>query len=248
MKYDDLDVHVHADLVGLATDAAQDATDAIGRAVAARGSANVMIATGNSQLAFLEVLTGRADVPWSKVTVFHMDEYVGMGADHPASFARYITERVVDQVHPAAAHLIDGTNAVAHEIARYTDLLSRHPLDLTCLGIGENGHLAFNDPPVADFDDPADVKEVELDAACRAQQVGEGHFPDLEAVPRTAITLTIPALLRAARVLAIVPERRKAAAVRAALTGPVTTECPASILRRTPHATLYLDEESAALL
>ena len=134
------------------------------------------------------------------------------------------------------------------EIAGYARLLADHPLDLTCLGIGENGHLAFNDPPVADFDDPLDVKEVELDAACRQQQVGEGHFPSVDDVPRTAITLTIPALLRAVHVLAIVPEKRKATAVHAALTGPVTTACPASILRRTPHATLFLDAESASLL
>jgi glucosamine-6-phosphate deaminase len=206
-----------------------------------------MVATGNSQLAFLDVLTG-LDVDWSTVTVFHMDEYVGVGEEHSASFARYIRQRVVDKVNPAAAYLIDGTNDVAAEIARYTDLLAAHPLDLTCLGIGENGHLAFNDPPVADFDDPVTAKEVELDAACRQQQVGEGHFPDVDAVPRTAITLTIPALLSARRVLAIVPEQRKAEAVRAALTGPIDTSCPASILRRTPHATLFLDADSASLL
>ncbi|HEV2368286.1 MAG TPA: 6-phosphogluconolactonase, partial [Acidimicrobiales bacterium] len=124
----------------------------------------------------------------------------------------------------------------------------RYPLDLCCLGIGENGHLAFNDPPVADFDDARDVKIVELDPACRAQQVGEGHFPDLDAVPPTAITVTIPALLRSRRVLAIVPEARKAEAVRSALTGPVSTSCPASALRRCAHATLHLDPGSAARL
>jgi glucosamine-6-phosphate deaminase len=247
VRYGELDVAVHDDVAAVAAAATQLATDTINAAITARGAANVMLATGNSQLAFLDLLT-RADIDWSSVTILHMDEYVGMGQDHPASFARYIKERVVDRVHPARAYLIDGTNDPRQEIARYADLLYRHPLDLTCLGIGENGHLAFNDPPVADFDDPVDAKEVELDAACRAQQVGEGHFADLDAVPRTAITLTIPALLRAGRVLAIVPERRKAAAVQAALTGPISTDCPASILRRTPHAMLYLDRESAALL
>lgn len=247
-RYDDLDVLIHPDIPSLAAAAAAAAAATIGTAVAERGSANVMLATGNSQLSFLAELTNRTDVDWSAVTVLHMDEYVGVGEDHPASFARYIRERVVDVVHPKSAYLIDGTIDAATEIARYSALLEHHPLDLTCLGIGENGHLAFNDPPVANFDDPVDVKEVELDDACRRQQVGEGHFPDIHAVPRTAITLTIPALLRAGRVLAIVPESRKAEAVKAALTGPVETACPASILRRTPHATLYLDAESAALL
>ena len=131
---------------------------------------------------------------------------------------------------------------------RYAGLLEAHPLDLCCLGIGENGHLAFNDPGVADFEDPQDVKAVELDRACRQQQVDEGHFPDLAAVPATALTVTIPALLRAARVLAIVPEARKAEPVRAALEGPVTTDCPASALRTAPSAVLHLEPASARLL
>jgi glucosamine-6-phosphate deaminase len=245
--YDVLDVRRFATVADLAGDAANEAVESIAKAQAERGHANVMLATGNSQLAFLDELTG-LDIDWSSVTVLHMDEYVGVGEDHPASFARYIRQRVVDKVRPAEAFLIDGTNDTDAEIARYIQVLADHPLDLTCLGIGENGHLAFNDPPVADFDDPVDVKEVELDAACRQQQVGEGHFPNIDAVPRAAITLTIPALLRAHRVLAIVPERRKAEAVRAALTGPITTTCPASILRRNAHATVFLDAESASLL
>jgi len=247
-RFDDLDVLVHPDVASLAAAAAAAAAATIGTAIAERGSANVMLATGNSQLAFLRELTNRTDVDWSAVTVLHMDEYVGIGEDHAASFARYIRERVIDVVGPKDAYLMDGTGDPADEIARYTAVVNEHPLDITCLGIGENGHLAFNDPPVADFDDPVAVKEVELDLACRRQQVGEGHFPDIDAVPRTAITLTIPSLLRAGRVLAIVPERRKADAVKTALTGPVTTACPASILRRTPHATLYLDAESASLI
>jgi glucosamine-6-phosphate deaminase len=246
-KYDELDVRIFQTIDKLAIDAANEAAEAISKVQSERGHANVLLATGNSQLAFLDVLTG-LDIDWSTVTVLHMDEYVGVRDDHPASFARYIRERVVDKVQPAAGFLIDGTAEVQAEIARYTQLLADHPLDLTCLGIGENGHLAFNDPPVADFDDPLDLKEVELDDACRQQQVGEGHFPNVDAVPRTAITLTIPALLRAHRVLAIVPERRKAEAVRAALTGPIATTCPASILRRNAHATVFLDAESASLL
>lgn len=247
LAVDDLTVHVHDQDRDLAADAADAAAQAIGAAVTARGVAHVMLATGNSQLAFLEALTGRSDVDWSAVVGFHMDEYVGIPADHPASFRRYLRERVVDVVHPRAFEYVEGDALDPEaECARYARLLAAHPLDLCCLGIGENGHLAFNDPPVADFDDPQAVKVVELDAACRLQQVGEGHFPDLDAVPQQAITVTIPALLAAARVLAIVPEARKAAPVTAALTGPITTACPASALRRVGHATLYLDADSAA--
>jgi len=245
-RVDELEVRVFADGTHLATAAANDAATAIVSAVEQRGRANVMFASGNSQLAFLDLLTSRQDVPWNRVTGFHMDEYVGMSADHPASFARYMRIRIVQNVDLATFHLIDGTNAPDDEIARYSTLLRDNPLDLCCLGIGENGHLAFNDPPFADFDDVADLKEVTLDDASRRQQVGEGHFASLDDVPRTAITVTIPALLRAVRVIAVAPDARKAAAVLHALTGPIDTACPASILRRSPHATLYLDEQSAA--
>jgi glucosamine-6-phosphate deaminase len=230
--------------------AAADQTAAIMRAaVAARGVAHVMFATGNSQLSFLEALvTDTPDVPWPDTVVFHMDEYVGVGPDHPAGFGRYIRQRIVERTSPRAAFYVEGLGDPAAECLRYAGLLRAHPLDLCCLGIGENGHLAFNDPPVADFDDPLDVKVVELDAGCRQQQVNEGHFPDLVAVPVLAITVTIPALLRAAQVLAIVPEGRKAEPVRAALTGPITTACPASALRTIAHATIHLEPESARLL
>ena len=178
-----------------------------------------------------------------------MDEYVGMSADHPASFRRYLRERVDERVHPKVFHYIDGDGPDPEaECRRYAALLAEHPLDLVCLGIGENGHLAFNDPPVADFDDPVDVKVVALDHACRRQQVGEGHFVSLADVPTHAITVTIPALLRAGAVLAIVPEKRKAGPVADALTGPISTACPASVLRGAPQARLYLDRESASLL
>jgi glucosamine-6-phosphate deaminase len=240
-------VRVHATPAELGEDAAAVAADVIGAAVAARGTANVMFATGNSQLAFLAALTARPDVGWSQVVGFHMDEYVGLGSDHPASFRRYLRERVVERVRPGAFHYLDGDAAdPVAECARYAALLAEHPLDLCCLGIGENGHLAFNDPPVADFDDPRAVKVVELDERCRAQQVGEGHFAALEAAPPQALTVTIPALLAAGRVLAVVPEARKRDPVRAALTGPVTTACPASILRTRGTVTIELDEESAA--
>jgi glucosamine-6-phosphate deaminase len=154
----------------------------------------------------------------------------------------------VEPARPKAAHYLDGMADPETECERYAELLAEHPLDLCCLGIGENGHLAFNDPPVADFDDPLDVKVVELDGPCRHQQVNEGHFPDLDAVPTHAVTVTIPALLRARRVLAVVPESRKAVPVRDALTGPIGTSCPASTLRTINHASVHLDAESARLL
>lgn len=246
---DELQVLVHPDEGALARAAAADATQVLCAAVEARGVAHAMFATGNSQLRFVERLVSDSSaVPWSDVVVFHMDEYVGIGRDHPASFQRWIRERIVERVRPRTAHYIQGLEPPAAESRRYAALLGDHPLDLCCLGIGENGHLAFNDPPAADFDDPRDVKVVELDRSCRVQQVNEGHFGALDDVPARAVTVTIPALLRARRVLAIVPERRKATPVRDALEGPRSTACPASALRSTLHATLHLDQGSAALL
>ena len=224
---------------------AADATTVLQAAVAGRGAAYAMFATGNSQLGFLGELVTR-DVDWSRVVVFHMDEYVGVGSDHPAGFGRYIRERIADRVHPRTVRYLHGTGDAEAECERYAGLLREHRLDLCCLGIGENGHLAFNDPPVADFDDRPDVKVVELDADCRAQQVNEGHFVSIAAVPTHAITVTIPALLRARQVIVNAPEARKASPVRDALEGPVSTSCPASVLRTCSHATLYLDHDSAS--
>jgi len=246
---DGASVRVHADAAAMARAAADEACDVMRAAVRARGTAHVMFATGNSQLAFVRALVREtAGVPWADTVVFHMDEYVGVGPDHPAGFQRWIRERIVEPAHPRAAYYVEGLGDAEAECLRYSHLLRSHPLDLCCLGIGENGHLAFNDPPVADFSDPRDVKVVELDAACRVQQVNEGHFAGLDAVPTHAITVTIPALLRAARVLAVVPEARKAEPVRDALRGPVATSCPASALRTITHATIHLDPDSARLL
>jgi glucosamine-6-phosphate deaminase len=246
---DELAVRVFEDVQSLALAAAYDAAGAIRRAVDDRGNANIMLATGNSQLVFLAALIEHTDVDWSRVTAFHMDEYAGLPATHPASFQRYMRERVAANVPFHTFNYLQGdTGDAEQETRRYADLLHAHPLDLCCCGIGENGHLAFNDPPVADFDDPLDVKIVALEDASRRQQVAEGHFATVDDVPTHAITVTIPALLRAGRVLAIVPEQRKAAPVKAALEGPISTACPASYLRTQPHATLYLDAESASLL
>src|SRR6478609_6555751 len=176
--------HVHADVADLARAAADDAASILRAAVGERGTANAMFATGNSQLMFIDVLIAETpDVPWSDIVVFHMDEYVGAGPDHPAGFGRWIRERIVERTRPRAAHLISGLGDPDVEASRYAALLRGHPLDLCCLGIGENGHLAFNDPPVADFDDPLDVKVAQLDRACRQQQVNEGHVADIASVP-----------------------------------------------------------------
>ena len=247
-EHESMRVVVHPDVDSLARDAAREAAAALVGAISERGSAHAMFASGNSQLAFLDMLV-TIDVDWSRVVGFHMDEYCGIAGDHPASFRRYMRERIIDRTGIGAFQEIQGDAPDADaECARYASLLQAHPLDLCCLGIGENGHLAFNDPPVADFDDPVDVKVVELDEACRKQQVGEGHFSSLDAVPRDAITVTIPALLRSGTVLAIVPEARKRDPVRRALEGPVSTACPASILRTRSNVTLYLDVDSAGEL
>lgn len=248
LHVDALTVRVDGDLDGMATAAAAEAATSLRAAIDARGEANVMLATGNSQLAFLERLGSVGGVEWGAVRAFHMDEYVGLAPTHSASFQRYMREKVAAKLPFKEFHYLDGRGDAEAEAARYESLLRAHPLDLCCCGIGENGHLAFNDPPVAQFDDPREVKIVELAIESRRQQVGEGHFATVDEVPTHAITVTIPALLRARRVLAIVPEARKAPAVHAALTGPITTECPASILRTCAHAELFLDGQSSSLL
>jgi len=248
-RVDALEVRVYPDQPALAAAAAREAADCLRAALARRGEARAILASATSQIQFLAALTAAPDLDWSRVTLFHMDEYLGLPADHPASFRRFLREHVAAKIRPRALHLIAGdAPQPLQEIARYTALLEAAPVDLCCLGIGENGHLAFNDPPVADFQDPHTLKLVQLDEGCRRQQVGEGCFPSLDAVPRYAYTLTVPTLCRAERLICVVPERRKARAVRDALRGPIHEACPASILRRQPHATLFLDADSAALL
>jgi len=248
-RIDQLPVEIHPTNDALGMAAAQAAIATLKTAIDSRGQANVILATGNSQLSLFAGLRQAGDLDWSRVNVFHMDEYVGITDQHPASFPRFLRERILGQLNPGAFYPINGAApSLEQECARYAALLRQHPADLCCLGYGENGHIAFNDPPFAEFNDPLWVKVVRLAEASRRQQVGEGHYPTLADVPTHAITLTIPALLAAKRLLCIVPERRKAAAVKAALTGPITEECPGSILRTVPHATLYLDTESASLL
>ncbi len=248
-QVDALAVRVFANQGELARAAAQLARKSLCDALATRGSAAVILATGNSQISFLEELLRLGGVDWSRVTLFHMDEYLGISSRHPASFRRYMRERVESRVKPRVFHYLEGDAPDPEaESKRYTALLRAQPIDLCCLGIGENGHLAFNEPHAADFEDSQTVRIIELDEQSRTQQVNEGHFAKLSDVPQQALTLTIPALCSARTLLCLAPEKRKARAVHDALRGPISPASPASILRRQSHATLLLDTDSAGLL
>jgi glucosamine-6-phosphate deaminase len=221
--------------------------DAIRGVIAREGRVSVIFASAPSQNEFLEALPREPGIEWGRLTAFHLDEYVGIAADHPASFRRFLVDRLFAHVRVAAFHGLDGQAPdLAAECGRYAALLRDHPPALAILGIGENAHLAFIDPPVCDFAEPLDVRVVELDEPCRRQQVNDGGFATLADVPRTALSLGIPLLMRVPRAVAIVPGPAKRPAIAAAVRGPVTTACPASILRRHRDATLFLDEDSAA--
>lgn len=246
-RFEDLCVSAFSTNQEMGTAAAEEAAAVIRSSVDEKGAANIIVATGNSQLTFLAALRDMPGIDWSRVNIFHMDEYVGIDPSHPSSFPQFLRQHLISAVNPKAFYPITGQPGDVDKTCReYEQLLRDNPADLCALGFGENGHLAFNDPPYANFDDPVWVKVVKLAEASRRQQVGEGHFASLADVPTHAITLTIPALLSARRILAIVPEARKADAVVKCLRGPITTDCPGSILRRTPHAHLFLDREAAA--
>lgn len=245
---DRLPVEVYDSEAAMGAAAAADMARLLRAAVRERGHANVILATGNSQLAFLRALRVAPDVDWARVNVFHMDEYIGIDPDHRASFPRFLREHFLGHVDARFFPISGDAARVAATCAEYERLLREHPADAVALGWGENGHLAFNDPPYADFEDPLAVKIVVLDERSRLQQVGEGHFADIGSVPVEAITLTIPTLLSAATCVVTVPDERKAEAVRTALTGPITTACPASILRERDNCALFLDAGSASLL
>ena len=212
------------------------------------GDIGVIFATGASQILTLEALTAQQDLPWNRVIGFHMDEYEGMAPDHPASFRRYLREKLTNRVSMKEFHEIDATGNLQALCKRYAELLDEANPQLCLLGIGENGHLAFNDPPVADFHDPLRMKVVELDDACKQQQFAEGWFARVEDVPSRAVSLTIPTLMRVPRLIASVPGPRKAHIVYRSLTEPITTDCPATLLRTHPDCTVYLDRESASEL
>jgi glucosamine-6-phosphate deaminase len=243
-----MDVRIFDTKQELGRAAAERAVAAIGEAIARSGEARVIAATGASQFEFLDALTARKDVDWPRVEMFHLDEYVGVSDTHPASFRRYLRERIVERVHPRAFHFLAGDAPdPATECRRVGALVARAPVDVAFVGIGENGHLAFNDPP-ADFETEEPYLVVALDDACRRQQLGEGWFATIDDVPRRAISMSIRQILKAREILCIVPDARKAKAVRDCLEGEVTPVHPSSILQAHPATTVYLDRDSAALL
>lgn len=249
---DSLRVIVYEDRAQVGRAAARSVAQAIARRQAEAGRAHVVFAAAPSQNEFLASLVAHPEIDWSRVVGFHMDEYLGVGPDDPASFRRYLQERLfrLAGLTPDRLRLIPGENSdrPLRTCLEYEDLLRAEPPDIVCGGIGENGHLAFNDPPVADFDDPVLVKVIRLDAACRVQQLHDGPFDRIEDIPTHGYTLTIPALLAAPVVSIVVPGANKVEAVLATLRGPISETCPASALRRHPGAVLYLDRESARLV
>jgi glucosamine-6-phosphate deaminase len=242
-----VDIRVYDDPQTLGRHAAIEAAAAIGDAVAARGIARVIAATGASQFHFLQHLIATPGVAWDRVELFHLDEYLGLSDSHPASFRRYLNERLIGPARIGRAHLIDGEGdpeLVCQTVGRE---IASAPIDVAFVGIGENGHLAFNDPP-ADFDTREPYLVVTLDEACRRQQVGEGWFDSLDAVPKRAISMSVRQILASRRILCMVPDRRKAQAVRGSVSGPVSPQVPASILQTHADTVLFLDRESASLL
>jgi glucosamine-6-phosphate deaminase len=228
--------------------AAHEAAHIIREAIAARGLARVVAATGASQFEFLDALVQEEGIDWDKVTFFHLDEYVGLPESHPASFRKYLKERLASRVRPGSFHFIDGEAPDPRaECRRLGELISQSGIDVAFVGIGENGHLAFNDPP-ADFETEEPYLVVDLDNDCRRQQVGEGWFGSLDEVPRQAISMSIKQILKARRIICVVPDARKALAVRDCLELEVSPLHPASALQLHEGASLYLDRESASLL
>lgn len=240
-------VKVFEDTELLSRAAAEQAGAAIRRAIAEGGGARIVAATGASQIGFLEELTKAAAIPWGQVEMFHLDEYVGLPITHPASFRKYLLERLINKVGIKRYHLLDGTDDAGAVARRIGVAISSAPVDVAFVGIGENGHLAFNDPP-ADFETEEPYLVVRLDEACRRQQVSEGWFLGISDVPRQAISMSVRQILKAKEIVCIVPDARKAAAVKMCLEGEISPMAPGSILRTHPNATVYLNKDSARLL
>jgi glucosamine-6-phosphate deaminase len=242
-----MDVRVYENRSLMSDAAAAHAARRLRETIASKGRARIIAATGASQLQFLDRLATEPAITWRSVEFFHLDEYVGLPISHPASFRRVLLDHLVTKTGIERYHLLDGEADPAEVIRRVGQELTREPVDIAFVGIGENGHLAFNDPP-ADFDVTDPYILVTLDEACRRQQVGEGWFATFEDVPTTAISMSVRQILKSLEILVIVPDARKAEATRAALEGPVSPDVPASILRTHPHVTLFLDEPAASAL
>ncbi|HBT16830.1 MAG TPA: glucosamine-6-phosphate deaminase [Firmicutes bacterium] len=246
---DKLKVEVYSTRQTMGTFAAQAVAEGMKELIAKQGLVTMVFAAAPSQNEFLATLIQTPGIDWSKVIAFHLDEYIGLPEDAPQRFTRFLKDHLFDQVKPGKVYYIDGnTTDPEKECIRYGGLLQEHPIDIACIGIGENGHIAFNDPPVADFNDPKIVKAVEIDLKCRQQQVNDGCFEKLTDVPTKALTLTIPTIMAAKRIFCIVPGKTKSEAVVKTVKGEISTDCPASILRRHEQAILYLEPDSAEKL
>jgi glucosamine-6-phosphate deaminase len=240
-------VKTYIDRSTMSRAAAMQAAETLRETVRARGDARIVAATGASQFEFLEALTGAPGIDWRRVELFHLDEYVGLAIDHPASFRRYLLERLIGKTGMTRYHLLDAERDAAGAADRVGEQLTTAPIDVAFVGIGENGHLAFNDPP-ADFVTERPYLIVTLDAACRRQQVGEGWFPSVDAVPTQAVSMSVRQILKAREIICVAPDARKAMAVKACVEGEVSPMAPASILQTHANTTVYLDRESASLL
>jgi glucosamine-6-phosphate deaminase len=240
-------ISVFKDKRALSQAAAEQATGALRTAILHRGLARIVVATGASQLEFLDALTKREDIDWQRVEMFHLDEYIGLPITHPASFRNYLLKNLIHKTGITKYHLLDGEDDARKAALRIGESLRAAPIDIAFVGIGENGHLAFNDPP-ADFESDEPYLIVDLDESCRRQQVGEGWFADISEVPRQAISMSVRHIMKAREILVVVPDARKAEAVKLCFEGEIGPMAPASVLRTHPSATVYLDEESASLL
>jgi glucosamine-6-phosphate deaminase len=241
-----MEISIFETKAAMGTAAAGKGVELISEAIEEKGTARIILATGASQFEMLGELV-KAEVDWKRVTVFHLDEYIGIPDTHPASFRRYLEERFVEQVSPDAFYAIDGEKDPEEECDSLGAIIKEHVVDVAFVGIGENAHLAFNDPP-ADFETEEPYIVVELDTACRQQQLGEGWFPSLEAVPEKAISMSVRQIMKSKVIICTVPDSRKAVAVQKAVEGEVVPEIPASILQSHPRTWLYLDRESSSLL
>ena len=242
-----MQLRIYDDKQSLSQAAAEQAATAIRQAILDHGQARIVAATAASQFVFLDKLTQEPDIDWSRVEVFHLDEYVGLPMTHPGSFRRMLLENLIKKTGVNKYHLLDGDGNLDEVLKRVSKAIASAPIDIAFLGVGENGHLAFNDPP-ADFDIEDPYLIVNLDEACRQQQVGEAWFADISEVPKQALSMSVRQILKAKELLAVVPDTRKAEAVKACFEAEMSPMAPASILRTHPNATIYLDKNSASLL
>ena len=247
-KTDKLIVNIYDSRPEMGKGAAAEAAAYLRHLLAKKEEAYIVFAAAPSQNEFLAELVAAPDIAWQRIHALHMDEYIGLPADAPQGFGNFLKRSIFDKVPFASVHYIGTEKTAEQACAEYDKLLRAHPIDIVFMGIGENGHIAFNDPHVADFNDPEPIKKVELDLTCRKQQVNDGCFAALDEVPRCALTLTIPTLLSADRIFCIVPASTKANAVKATVYGDISTQCPASILRHHDYATLYVDTDSGKYL